>query len=164
MRSNILFTAVSMALTAAAMPSSFIIQQQDLVAEPLATLPESGRIVSTPLAFEAADDEFTFYVDFSGEMDGTMLDDWKNLVVNSHNKFRSHYGAQNVAWSDALYPGTLQWAQQCKFQHRSLEFCARGQSEILTFSISVKAMESTVRTWQPAPATHMASIMVFKTG
>ena len=45
-------------------------------------------------------------------------DDWKNQVVNSHNKFRAQYGAPNLAWSDALYPGTQQWAQQCKFQHR----------------------------------------------
>ena len=47
-----------------------------------------------------------------------MTFDWKSDVINAHNTARAHYGAGKVTWSDALYPGTLQWAKQCKFQHR----------------------------------------------
>jgi hypothetical protein len=43
---------------------------------------------------------------------------WKTVVVNAHNDARRHHGAGNVVWNDALYPGTLQWAKQCKFKHR----------------------------------------------
>jgi hypothetical protein len=43
---------------------------------------------------------------------------WKTVVVNAHNDARAHHGAGKVVWNDALYPGALQWAKQCKFVHR----------------------------------------------
>ncbi|KXN82228.1 Cell wall protein PRY3 [Leucoagaricus sp. SymC.cos] len=46
-----------------------------------------------------------------------MVADWKTEVVRQHNAYRAHYGAPSLSWSDALYPGTQQWANQCKFQH-----------------------------------------------
>jgi hypothetical protein len=49
--------------------------------------------------------------------DDVMLD-WKTDVINAHNDARAHHGAGKVDWSDDLYPETLQWASQCKFQHR----------------------------------------------
>lgn len=118
MRASILLATVTMALTAAAMPSNLVVQQEGFVSEAFVTLPESGQVVSTPLAFDAEEEEFEFFFAEDGQMDESMFEDWKALVVNSHNRFRSRYGAPNLAWSDALYPGTVQWAEQCKFQHR----------------------------------------------
>ncbi|KAF9125933.1 hypothetical protein BG015_004802 [Linnemannia schmuckeri] len=43
--------------------------------------------------------------------------DFKNEVLTQHNRYRAQYGARPLTWSDALYPGTLQWASQCRFQH-----------------------------------------------
>ncbi|WP_328388569.1 CAP domain-containing protein [Nocardia sp. NBC_00416] len=34
-----------------------------------------------------------------------------------HNQARAQYGARPLTWSDSLYPATLEWATQCKFQH-----------------------------------------------
>ncbi len=120
-----ILAVVSAALAVSAMPSVFLVQEQyDAVSldQPnLSTLPESGEIVSTPVSFipdDTTGDYFTYRLDEDGDMTEEMFDDWKNLVVNSHNKFRAKYGAPNLSWSDALYPGTQQWAQQCKFQHR----------------------------------------------
>ncbi|MFI6960077.1 CAP family protein [Nocardia sp. NPDC050408] len=42
---------------------------------------------------------------------------FKNEVLTAHNKVRAQYGAPPLTWSDALYPGTLQWASTYKFQH-----------------------------------------------
>ncbi|KAI0338826.1 PR-1-like protein [Trametopsis cervina] len=49
--------------------------------------------------------------------DESSLDDFQTQVVNTHNQYRSQYGAPNLSWSDSLYPATLQWAQQCNFKH-----------------------------------------------
>ncbi|KAG0098400.1 hypothetical protein BGZ93_000242, partial [Podila epicladia] len=38
-------------------------------------------------------------------------------VLASHNEARAQYGAKPLVWSASLYPGTLQWANQCKFSH-----------------------------------------------
>ncbi|KAI0804781.1 PR-1 protein [Irpex lacteus] len=119
-----ILAVVSAALAVSAMPSVFLVQEEyDAVSldQPnLSTLPESGEIVSTPVSFipdDTTGDYFTYRLDEDGDMTEEMFDDWKNLVVSSHNKFRAKYGAPNLSWSDALYPGTQQWAQQCKFQH-----------------------------------------------
>jgi len=118
MRFNSILAIIPAALAVSAIPSSLLVQQDELSLDQFVGLPESGRIVSTPLAFNSDDDDsFVFYLDDNDEIDESLFDDWKNQVVNSHNKFRARYGAPNLSWSDALYPGTLQWAQQCKFQH-----------------------------------------------
>ena len=81
------------------------------------TLPESGQIVFTPLEF--GDDGSFDYESFEGDnVSSAIIEDWKALVVRTHNEYRRKYGAGPVSWSDALYPGTAQWAGQCKFQHR----------------------------------------------
>ena len=46
------------------------------------------------------------------------MDAWTDQVVNGHNTFRAQYSAPAVGWNATLYPGTLQWAQQCVFSHR----------------------------------------------
>jgi hypothetical protein len=74
-------------------------------------MPESGQIVSTPLEFYDGLEMFDLE-------DPTAFADWKAVVVGEHNRYRARYGAGPVTWSDALYPGTNQWARQCKFQHR----------------------------------------------
>lgn len=76
-------------------------------------LPESGQIAYAPLSF---DGEYEFDM---GEdaVDDAILEDWKTSVVRQHNTYRAQYGAPPLTWSDALYPGTSQWASQCKFQH-----------------------------------------------
>ncbi|KAI0703483.1 CAP domain-containing protein [Cytidiella melzeri] len=117
MRFTSILAIVSTVVVVSAVPSSLFVQDEGLALEYFNNLPESGKIVSTPIFNGEDEDAFTFYLDGDDEMNEAMFDDWKNLVVNSHNKFRSHYGAPNLSWSDALYPGTLQWAQQCKFQH-----------------------------------------------
>ncbi|KAK0473972.1 PR-1 protein [Armillaria novae-zelandiae] len=76
-------------------------------------LPESGQITFAPLFF---DGEFEFDMD-EDAVNGAILEDWKTSVVRQHNAYRAQYGAAPLTWSDALYPGTLQWASQCKFQH-----------------------------------------------
>ena len=120
MRLPSILAFVSAALAVSAMPSRFLVQQEGVdTLDQYSTLPEAGAVVSTPIAFsDEEDSEFFVYLDENGDMHESMFDDWKNLVVNSHNKFRAQYGAPNLAWSDALYPGTQQWAQQCNFQHR----------------------------------------------
>jgi uncharacterized protein YkwD len=70
----------------------------------------SIRIVSTPLSFDSI-------VEFDDTEDA-ILADWKAGTVDQHNTYRAQYGAPPLSWSDALYPGTLQWARQCKFEHR----------------------------------------------
>ncbi|KAF9530107.1 CAP domain-containing protein [Crepidotus variabilis] len=86
------------------------------------SLPESGQVVSTPLQF-GNDGEEIFAIDVDG-LDGdgdnvgaAIFEEWKATVVRTHNEYRKHYGAPPVTWSDALYPGTNQWASQCKFEH-----------------------------------------------
>ncbi|KAI0086018.1 CAP domain-containing protein [Irpex rosettiformis] len=113
-----ILTVVSAALAASAMPSSFLVQEKGDALHRETVLSQFGEIVSTPVASsDEGDGEFFVYLDEDSGVDESMFDDWKNLVVNSHNKFRSKYGAPNLSWSDALYPGTQQWAKQCKFQH-----------------------------------------------
>ena len=81
-------------------------------------LPESGQIVSTPLAFDEDDDEDDDEECGSSDDSIASFEDWKALVVREHNQYRARYGAGPVTWSDALYSGTNQWAQQCQFEHR----------------------------------------------
>src|ERR1700730_12626389 len=76
---------------------------------PTPHLPDSGEIVGFPLAFDGGD--FKNLEDTSS----AAFADWKTQVVQLHNQYRAHYGAGPVTWSDALYPGTNQWANQCKF-------------------------------------------------
>ncbi|PFH46572.1 hypothetical protein AMATHDRAFT_77606 [Amanita thiersii Skay4041] len=38
-------------------------------------------------------------------------------VLAGHNRARAKYGARPLTWNSNLYPGTVQWAKQCKFQH-----------------------------------------------
>jgi len=99
-------------------------------------IPESGRMVSTPLEFYADLDSF----DLS---DPSAFADWKTTVVSEHNRYRARYGAGPVTWSDALYPGTNQWATQCKFQHsngggRYGENLAAGTGGSYGFSDAIK--------------------------
>ncbi len=84
-------------------------------------LPESGQLVFTPQDNTPLDavvgsdwDIFDMELDTATE---AMVADWKTEVVRQHNAYRAHYGASALSWSDALYPGTQQWANQCKFQH-----------------------------------------------
>ncbi|KAL0577677.1 hypothetical protein V5O48_004325 [Marasmius crinis-equi] len=79
-------------------------------------LPASGQIVDIPISL-GDDEEFEFVVDVDGDMDSAVFEDWKQSVVRQHNEYRSRYGAPGLTWSDALYPDTLKYAQQCKFQH-----------------------------------------------
>ncbi|KAF8893866.1 CAP domain-containing protein [Infundibulicybe gibba] len=69
------------------------------------SLPESGQIVFGALQQWDTD---TVAFDVGDGADVATLDDWKN---------ESPLWAAPLTWSDALYPGTQQWAQQCKFQH-----------------------------------------------
>lgn len=131
MRITSLLAVVSAALTVSAIRLPFgdnYAQQETFTAAETSTLPESGSLVSTPLAFNA-EGEDDFFVFEGGEMSEAMFDDWKTTVVNSHNKFRAKYGAPNLSWSDSLYGGTQQWASQCKFQHRwALSLCVHPRS------------------------------------
>ncbi|KAF8888247.1 CAP domain-containing protein [Infundibulicybe gibba] len=45
------------------------------------------------------------------------FDTWKLRTVMQHNYYRTRYGANQLVWSDALYPATQQWANQCQFRH-----------------------------------------------
>jgi hypothetical protein len=63
----------------------------------------------------AVGEDVVFYDESDDE---PMTLDWKSDVINTHNNARAHYGAGKVTWSDALYPDTLKWAQQCQFKHR----------------------------------------------
>lgn len=111
-----LLAAVSLALLTHALPRDVTdsFDYELTLAEP-SMLPESGEIVFEPLSFSIQ--EFGVGVDME-DMDAAIFDDWKSEVVKQHNAYRAQYGAPPLTWSDALYPGTLQWAQQCKFQHR----------------------------------------------
>ncbi|KAL0947685.1 hypothetical protein HGRIS_013773 [Hohenbuehelia grisea] len=86
--------------------------EYDTLELPARELPESGQIVFAPM--EVNGDE---YLGGDESVNAALFEEWKNQVVREHNAYRSHYGAASLTWSDALYPGTLQWAQQCKFQH-----------------------------------------------
>ena len=55
---------------------------------------------------------------FTGDETFNLTDAWTNQVVSVHNSYRAQYRAPAVTWSNDLYPGTLQWAQQCQFHHR----------------------------------------------
>ncbi|PFH46571.1 hypothetical protein AMATHDRAFT_69529 [Amanita thiersii Skay4041] len=46
-----------------------------------------------------------------------LLDAWSEQVLANHNAARRQYGAKALTWNAGLYPGTLQWAKTCKFQH-----------------------------------------------
>lgn len=43
---------------------------------------------------------------------------WVSQVLDAHNAARAQYGAGALTWSDALEPGTQQWAEGCQFNHR----------------------------------------------
>ncbi|KAF8885325.1 CAP domain-containing protein [Infundibulicybe gibba] len=113
-----LVTVVTLALFAFATPiyddCSEIYETGDT--EDMISLPESGQIVFGALQQWDADSD-TIAFDMDDGDDVAILEDWKNEVVKQHNAYRAHYGAASLTWSDALYPGTQQWAQQCKFQH-----------------------------------------------
>jgi hypothetical protein len=83
---------------------------------------------AVPACYDTESDEVTFALSVVGEQavgpevivnpdDEAMILDWKSDVINTHNNARAHYGAGKVTWSDALYPGTLEWAKQCQFKH-----------------------------------------------
>lgn len=44
-------------------------------------------------------------------------DPWSDAVLAEHSRARAQYGAGPLSWSPTLYPGTLAWAQQCRFAH-----------------------------------------------
>lgn len=44
-------------------------------------------------------------------------DPWSDAVLTEHASARAQYGAGPLAWSQTLYPGTVEWAQQCRFAH-----------------------------------------------
>ncbi|KAK0441343.1 PR-1 protein [Armillaria borealis] len=106
-----LIAAVTLAVLASA--STFPRDWEVLDVDTESYLPESGQITFAPLSF---DGEFDFDMD-EGAVDSGILEDWKTSVVRQHNTYRAQYGAAPLTWSDALYPGTSQWASQCKFQH-----------------------------------------------
>jgi hypothetical protein len=108
-------TLVVVAVLASALPSRFgDVDVDELMFVDVSTLPESGQIVADPLLFG--------YDELSGDDHLSVFADprWKNTVVNLHNTQRFHYGAGPLTWNDALYPGTLQWAQSCHFRHRQV--------------------------------------------
>ena len=110
-----LLTIVTLALLATATPTihQWVAPQTEELSDVIGELPTSGRIIYT--AEEMMED---FVLEVASDDDVAILDDWKNEVVKQHNENRQHYGAGPLTWSDALYPGTLQWANNCKFQHR----------------------------------------------
>ncbi|KAJ8508166.1 hypothetical protein ONZ45_g9520 [Pleurotus djamor] len=111
------------------------------------SLPEGGQIVFEPMHLEA--DGFDVSDLEGGHVDEAIFADWKVEVVKQHNAYRAKYGAPAVTWSDALYPGTQQWANQCKFEHRSSpssngqgkygENLAAGTGQTYGFSDGLKA-------------------------
>lgn len=103
--------ALSLAFSAWALPTFEVNWSDDVMS--YSTLPESGQITFTPLEINAEGFEA-----FDEQTDNAILEDWKTSVVQQHNAYRAHYGAGPLTWSEPLYGGTLQWAQQCKFQHR----------------------------------------------
>lgn len=115
------FFAAFLAVCAGALPA---LSSDDLiVVDPdidFSVLPESGQVVFTPQdntpSVISADDLDIFAVNINSATEA-MVADWKTEVVRQHNAYRAHYGAPPLTWSDALYPGTQQWANQCKFQH-----------------------------------------------
>ncbi|KAF9016052.1 PR-1-like protein [Hymenopellis radicata] len=110
-----LITAISLAILShwtVAIPLEPSHDLQAVLVDDL-NLPESGEIVFAPLSF--GDDLDTF--DSDGELYAGVFEDWKQSVVREHNTYRAKYSAGPLTWSDALYPGTQQWAAQCKFQH-----------------------------------------------
>ncbi|KAF4604326.1 hypothetical protein EYR40_001505 [Pleurotus pulmonarius] len=110
--SSALSYTLTLALMVKSLPSGTN-QEVFLVDDFDPSLPEAGEIVFEPLHFDA--DGFDISED--GDMDAAILADWKTEVVKQHNAYRAQYGAPALTWSDALYPGTQQWANQCKFQH-----------------------------------------------
>ena len=110
--SSALSCTLTLALMVKSLPSG-INQEVFMVDDFDPSIPEAGEIVFEPLHFDA--DGFDISED--GEMDAAILADWKTEVVKQHNAYRAQYGAPALTWSDALYPGTQQWANQCKFQH-----------------------------------------------
>ncbi|KAF7726801.1 hypothetical protein EC973_008402 [Apophysomyces ossiformis] len=48
---------------------------------------------------------------------GVSADAWSDSVLSAHNAARAQYGARPLTWNAALYPGTFQYAQTCKFAH-----------------------------------------------
>jgi hypothetical protein len=119
MRFNPFLALVSVAVTVSALPSNLLVQQEAFPLDRWHTIAESGDTVPTPFPISYDDEgNVIIHLEEQNMIDEAMFDDWKNLVVSSHNKFRTRYGAPNLSWSDALYPDTLKWAQQCKFQHR----------------------------------------------
>lgn len=110
--SSALLSTLTLALTAKSLPSSGINQEVFMVDDFDPSLPEAGEIVFEPMHFDAEGFDIS-----EGEMDAAIFADWKTEVVKQHNAYRAQYGAPALTWSDALYPGTQQWANQCKFQH-----------------------------------------------
>ncbi|KIJ49947.1 hypothetical protein M422DRAFT_65847 [Sphaerobolus stellatus SS14] len=98
-----LLLVVSLALSAVAYPTENTDINYELID------PEIEQIVFASLDLDAYDG-----LDSS---QNPMFADWKTDVVKGHNAYRAHYSAPALTWSDALYPGTQQWANQCKFQH-----------------------------------------------
>ena len=120
-----LLNTVFLALGLAALSSALPHYEEDFAVDEFGTpdynsLPEAGQLVFTPLEFgdselEVPEFEFENITESSAN-----FEDWKAYVVRTHNEYRRKYGAAPLAWSDALYPGTVQWARGCKFQHRYL--------------------------------------------
>lgn len=110
------FAALSVALLTTALPWT----SDDAETEALSsTLPESGQLVFTPLQFGEDELESFDIGTFSDEgVESAIFEDWKTSVVRQHNNYRAQYGAAPLTWSDALYPATVAYAKQCKFQHR----------------------------------------------
>lgn len=45
--------------------------------------------------------------------------EWAAAALDAVNAARAQYGARPVTWNDSLYPGAVQHAQSCTFQHGS---------------------------------------------
>ncbi|KAF8650036.1 hypothetical protein AX16_005453 [Volvariella volvacea WC 439] len=140
---------LSLALTALALPAPEPCNNNEVVAlsDDFSSLPESGQLVFPPTHFG---DDAGDYKEFIFEDEGLSLDDsayfadWKTEVVNQHNSYRARYGAPPVTWSDALYPATQQWADQCRFQHSNSggkwgENLAAGTGNAYGFSNAMKS-------------------------
>ncbi|TFK32603.1 PR-1 protein [Crucibulum laeve] len=112
-----LLSTIVLAAFVAALPHGFQdadAEYEDSSLTGFSALPEAGQVVFAPIEF--SDDLLDF--DLSDDsVDSAMVDDWKTEVVKQHNAYRAHYGASALTWSDQLYAGTKQWADQCKFQH-----------------------------------------------
>ncbi|CAO3569132.1 unnamed protein product [Mortierella alpina] len=44
-------------------------------------------------------------------------DAWSDQVLTEHNRARARYAARPLQWNPLLYPGTMQYAQMCRYAH-----------------------------------------------